>query len=50
MKRMTNALLPAPILLASIWTILLNDYAKSIAEECCARNIRVSIGPGMNIY
>ncbi|WP_308992400.1 glycoside hydrolase family 3 C-terminal domain-containing protein [Mariniflexile litorale] len=42
---------PAPILLASTWNPQLShDYAKSIGEECRAGNIRVLLGPGMNIY
>lgn len=42
---------PAPILLASTWNPDLSyQYAKSIGEESRAGNIRVLLGPGMNIY
>ncbi len=42
---------PAPILLAATWNRnLAHDYAKSIGEECKAGNIKVLLGPGMNIY
>ncbi len=42
---------PAPIMLSATFDpALAYDYAEAVGEECQANNVKVLLGPGLNIY
>ena len=42
---------PAPIMLSATFNpSLAYEYARAVGEECQANNVKVLLGPGLNIY